>query len=234
MDREGGCERARGLAMPRERKAGPDPARSHDAGDGWISAGRHVAEGVSVARHPGHRRHRDGLELRRPRTPEFRNRNRAGEGHVPAGRAGRPHPHARRRSATGRRHGGSCAVTPAKTNGADFLTRHARARPAHPSKTRFNTIRWIAGSSPIAVNMSERDPVVRDASLRDAPHHEDRCNRPHPEGAPKGRVSKDRGRSLWLSLILAPLGSSAAMTTSRVSAVGIKRAGPPIAACYGR
>src|SRR5215211_9432743 len=45
--------------------------------------------------------------------------------------------------------------------------------------------------------MSKRDPVVRDASLRDAPHHEDRFVRPHPEGAAEGGVSKDRGRSLW-------------------------------------
>src|ERR671935_3342851 len=33
--------------------------------------------------------------------------------------------------------------------------------------------------------MSARDPMVRDPSLRDAPHHEDRFVRPHPEEPPK-------------------------------------------------
>src|SRR5215217_3851993 len=39
---------------------------------------------------------------------------------------------------------------------------------------------------------SERDPVVRDASLRDAPHHEGSLrwasNRPHPEGGRRPRL----------------------------------------------
>src|SRR5215211_3643049 len=73
------------------------------------------------------------------------------------------------------------------------------------------------GSPPARIGAkirSERDPVVRDASLRDAPHHEDRFDRPRPEERPKGERSPQRSRgaprsievvhSGW-SLILAPM-----------------------------
>ena len=53
------------LASLGNAETGPDPARSHDAGDGWIPAGGGLAERGPMARHSGHRHHRHGFDGRR-------------------------------------------------------------------------------------------------------------------------------------------------------------------------
>ena len=95
MDRAGGAKRAAGTGPTAGGRAGRNPARSHDAGDGRFCSCLRVAEGGSLAGHSGHRHHRARSRRQGPRAPELRCAIRPGQGHVPANRSGRAHPPAR-------------------------------------------------------------------------------------------------------------------------------------------
>src|SRR5215218_9634932 len=56
--------------------------------------------------------------------------------------------------------------------------------------------------------------MVRDASLRDAPHHEDRFVRPHPEEPPKAASRRVEVVHSGWSLMLAPMGLDPAIHQS--------------------
>ena len=97
--RAGGGERPRGAGASARRQAGRDPARSDDARDGRLCRSL-----------PPCRRRRAGgifrssssprsISTRRPRAIELRGAIGAGQGDVPAGRAGRAHPPARAQQA---------------------------------------------------------------------------------------------------------------------------------------
>src|SRR5215467_5796725 len=111
MGRARGRERTRGAGSSPTGQAGRDPARSDDARNGRLCGRRRLAEGGGLAGHPGHRHHLARSRRQRPRAIEFRGAIRAGQGEVPAGRAGGAHPPARAQQACRQQRTGSSIVT---------------------------------------------------------------------------------------------------------------------------
>src|SRR5262249_29809167 len=82
-----------------------------DAGDGRLCGGRCAAEGSALGRHSGDRHHRARPRRRGPAAVEFRRAIGAGQGDVPACRAGRAHPAAGAKQTSSRKQDGSSVVT---------------------------------------------------------------------------------------------------------------------------
>src|SRR4030088_1352645 len=110
MERSRGRQRARGAGPLAKLQTGRDRARSDDARDGRLCGRRGLAKRDALAGYTGHRHHRARSRHAGSRAPEFRGAIRAGQGHVPAGRAGGAHPPVRWRRLSKQREGSGVVI----------------------------------------------------------------------------------------------------------------------------